>query len=113
MITPPVLAKVFRQPGHLYRTVTAAKDEGPVEIGIVPAAAADNDSDDPEAAAVSNKCAAEASAEPAVACAGQRRLGGGGKRVGGSSSLSEYCASWSMKIVMIKPMMITTTVIIC
>ena len=108
-----MLAKVFRQPGHLYRTVTAAKDEGPVEIGIVPAAAADNDSDDPEAAAVSNKCAAEASAEPAVACAGQRRLGGGGKRVGGSSSLSEYCASWSMKIVMIKPMMITTTVIIC
>ena len=51
LITPPVLAKVFGKPGHLNRV-----DEGPVEIGIVPAAAADNDSDDPGAAAVSDKC---------------------------------------------------------
>ena len=67
LITPPVLAKVFGKPGHLNRV-----DEGPVEIGIVPAAAADNDSDDPGAAAVSDKCITGS----AVACAGQRRLGG-------------------------------------
>ena len=75
LITPPVLAKVFAQPGHLYRT--AVTDEGPVERAIVPAATAEDDSDEPEVAVTANKFAAEEATETAAADAGQGWLGGG------------------------------------
>jgi hypothetical protein len=130
LITPAVLAYVFVQPGHLYRTAAADEFAAVAAREAKPGARATGRSEgatpkEPwavlgkevakEAASTSKEVAAEESAEPAAADAEQGWLGGGWGKERCSSSLSdEYCASSSMKVDgEKKPMMTMITVVLC